>query len=189
MIGMNGSGKSTMLAAIAAREIPIPDHVDMWFLDSEAKPEEVTAVDAVVQVVAQEHERLTDLSQKLLEEDAEKNMDLIADIGDKLDRMDPSTFEARACELLHGLGFSQQMMAKHTKDMSGGWRMRVALAQALFVQPDLLLLDEPTNHLDVHAVTWLEEFLKVWEKTVVIVSHDRAFLNATTTATILCYRK
>ena len=124
LIGMNGSGKSTMLAAVAAREIPIPEHIDMWFLDSEAKPEEVTAVDAVVQVVAKEHERLTELSQKLLEDDPEKNMDLIADIGDKLDRMDPSTFEARACELLHGLGFLPAMMAKHTKDMSGGWRMR-----------------------------------------------------------------
>eukprot|EP00913_Durusdinium_trenchii_P017738 g16670.t1 len=67
--------------------------------------------------------------------------------------------------------------------------MRIALAQSLFVQPDLLLLDEPTNHLDVHAVTWLEEFLKNWEKTVVIVSHDRCFLNSTTTHTIFLHRK
>jgi len=181
LIGMNGSGKSTMLAAIAAREIPIPEHIDMWFLDSEAKPEELTAVDAVVQVVAKEHERLTELSQKLLEDDPEKNMDLIADIGDKLDRMDPSTFEARACELLHGLGFSQAMMAKHTKDMSGGWRMRVALAQALFVEPALLILDEPTNHLDLGACVWLEEYLKNYPNTLLFTSHSEDFMNGVCT--------
>jgi len=181
LIGNNGSGKSTMLAAIAAREIPIPDHIDMWFLDSEAKPEEVTAVEAVVQVVANEHARLTELSQKLLEEDAEKNMDYIAEIGDKLDRMDPSTFEARACELLHGLGFSPAMMAKHTKDMSGGWRMRVALAQALFVEPSLLLLDEPTNHLDLGACVWLEEYLKTYPNTLLFTSHSEDFMNGVCT--------
>jgi len=181
LIGMNGSGKSTMLAAIAAREVPIPDHIDMWFLDGEAKPEEVSAIDAVVQLVAKEHERLTELSQKLLEEDPEKNMDFIAEIGDKLDRMDPSTFEARACELLHGLGFSQQMMDKHTKDMSGGWRMRVSLAQALFIEPALLLLDEPTNHLDLGACVWLEEYLKNYPNTLLFTSHSEDFMNGVCT--------
>ncbi|CAE7391545.1 ARB1 [Symbiodinium sp. CCMP2592] len=148
LIGMNGSGKSTMLAAIAAREIPIPDHIDIWFLDSEAKPEDTTAIQAVVNVVADEHKRLEELSIKLLEEDPEKNADYLQVIGDKLDKMDPSTFEPRACELLHGLGFSPQMMQKATKDMSGGWRMRVALAQALFVEPLLLILDETGPWVD-----------------------------------------
>merc|ERR1719446_2034146 len=73
--------------------------------------------------------------------------------------MDPETFEARACELLHGLGFTRAMMNKFTKDMSGGWRMRVSLAQALFVEPMLLVLDEPTNHLDLGACVWLEDYL------------------------------
>ena len=76
-----------------------------------------------------------------------------------------------------------------TKEFSGGWRMRIALAQALFNDPDLLLLDEPTNHLDVHAITWLEEFLAEWERTVLIVSHDRGFLNAVTDYTIFQHRK
>jgi len=180
LIGANGSGKSTMLAAIAAREIPIPKHIDMWFLDSEAKPEEVTAIQAVVDVVAIEHQRLEELSLKLLE-DPEGNADLLCAVGDKLDKMDPDTFEARACELLHGLGFTKQMMNKHTKDMSGGWRMRVSLAQALFVQPTLLLLDEPTNHLDLGACVWLEEYLKNYPNTLLFTSHSEDFMNGVCT--------
>lgn len=181
LIGQNGSGKSTMLAAIAAREIPIPDHIDMWFLDSEAKPEKVSAITAVVNVVADEHKRLEEMSMKLLEEDPEKNADLLQVIGDKLDKMDPETFEARACELLHGLGFTVPMMNKNTEDMSGGWRMRVALAQALFVQPMLLILDEPTNHLDLGACVWLEEYLSKYPNTLLFTSHSEDFMNGVCT--------
>jgi len=180
LIGANGSGKSTMLAAIAAREIPIPKHVDMWFLDCEAKPEEVTAIEAVVNVVLIEHTRLEELSLKLLE-DPEGNMDLLAVVGDKLDKMDPETFVPRACELLHGLGFTKAMMNKATKDMSGGWRMRVSLAQALFVEPTLLLLDEPTNHLDLGACVWLEEYLKTYPNTLLFTSHSEDFMNGVCT--------
>jgi ATPase subunit of ABC transporter with duplicated ATPase domains len=87
--------------------------------------------------------------------------------------LDSDNAEARAATLLAGLGFDTDMQSKPTRSYSGGWRMRIALAQALFVMPDLLLLDEPTNHLDVHALTWLQHFLCTWEKTVLIVSHDR----------------
>lgn len=94
-----------------------------------------------------------------------------------MDKMDPSTFSTRASLILTGLGFNKQTIHKKTKDMSGGWRMRVALAKALFVKPTLLLLDDPTAHLDLEACVWLEEYLKKWERTLILVSHSMDFLN------------
>lgn len=88
-------------------------------------------------------------------------------IYEELEEMDPSTFEAKAGAILSGLGFTQAMMAKPTKDMSGGWRMRVALARALFIKPHLLLLDEPTSHLDLGAVVWLEAYLATYNHILV----------------------
>lgn len=95
--------------------------------------------------------------------------------------MDPSTFSTRASLILTGLGFNKQTIQKKTKDMSGGWRMRVALAKALFVKPSLLLLDDPTAHLDLEACVWLEEYLKKWDRTLVLVSHSMDFLNGVCT--------
>jgi len=97
---------------------------------------------------------------------------------EELEEMDPSTFEAKAGSILHGLGFSQTMMGKPTKDMSGGWRMRVALARALFIKPHLLLLDEPTNHLDLGAVVWLEAYLSTYNHILVITSHSQDFMDS-----------
>lgn len=98
-----------------------------------------------------------------------------------MDKMDPSTFATRASLILTGLGFNKKTIHKKTKDMSGGWRMRVALAKALFVKPSLLLLDDPTAHLDLEACVWLEEYLKKWERTLVLVSHSMDFLNGVCT--------
>jgi len=176
LIGPNGSGKSTILYAIAHREIPIPQNISIWHLDREAEPESETALQVVINTVANEQKRLEALQLELLE-DPEENIDMLTQIDEKLEKMDPSTFESRAAELLYGLGFSQAMTHKETKDMSGGWRMRVALAQALFCQPTLLLLDEPTNHLDLGACVWLEEYLKTWPSILVLISHSQDFLN------------
>ena len=95
--------------------------------------------------------------------------------------MDSSTFQTRASLILTGLGFNKQTIHKKTKDMSGGWRMRVALGKALFVKPALLLLDDPTAHLDLEACVWLEEYLKKWDRTLILVSHSMDFLNGVCT--------
>jgi ATP-binding cassette subfamily F protein 2 len=179
LIGLNGSGKSTILAAIRARELPIPDWIDIWHLHEEAPPSDMNAIDSVVSVVANEQARLEALSLEIMEKDPES--EILAAIGDKLDKMDPAQFEARACELLSGLGFSPVMMRKATKDMSGGWRMRVALAQALFVEPLLLLMDEPTNHLDLGTCVWLERHLAKYPHCLVVISHSQDFLDGVCT--------
>ena len=95
--------------------------------------------------------------------------------------MDPSTFQTRASLILTGLGFNKKTIQKKTKDMSGGWRMRVALGKALFVKPSLLLLDDPTAHLDLEACVWLEEYLRKWDRTLMLVSHSMDFINGVCT--------
>ncbi len=106
------------------------------------------------------------------------------ELYDRLDELDSSKAEVSAARILHGLGFTRSMQMKKTRDFSGGWRMRIALAKALFVKPSILLLDEPTNHLDLDACVWLEEELKTYKRILVMVSHSQDFLNGVCTNTI-----
>ena len=189
LVGRNGTGKSTLLHAIADRLIPIPEHLHIIHVEQEASPSDKSALQTVLDT-DEERNYLLKLEQKLLDEelDSWQGIDL-NEVYERLDEIGSDEAIARAGGILGGLGFDAAMQNKATKEFSGGWRMRISLAQALFMTPDLLLLDEPTNHLDVHALTWLEEFLQRWEKTVVIVSHDRGFLNDTTTATMFLHHK
>ncbi|KAL2261931.1 hypothetical protein VTK26DRAFT_2966 [Humicola hyalothermophila] len=180
LLGENGCGKSTLLKAIAAREYPIPEHVDIYLLNEGAPPTELGALEWVLKEAELEMERLDKLAEKLLEEEGPESPVLL-DLYDHMEKMDPSTFATRASLILTGLGFNKTTMNKKTKDMSGGWRMRVALGKALFVKPTLLLLDDPTAHLDLEACVWLEEYLKKWERTLVLVSHSQDFLNGVCT--------
>lgn len=180
LLGRNGSGKSTLLKAIAARDLNIPAHIDMYLLNEEAPPTEFTALECVVAMGKNEVARLEAEEERIMEEEG-PDSSILQDIYAKLEELDPTTFEKRAGELLFGLGFKTQMMAKKTKDMSGGWRMRVALCKALFVAPTLLILDEPTNHLDLETCVWLENYLGNYPKILLLVSHSQDFLNGVCT--------
>lgn len=189
LVGRNGAGKSTLLRAISEGTIPIPSHLHVIHVEQEASPDARSALQTVLDT-DKERTYLLKLEQKMLDDelDTVDGIDL-NEVYERLDEISSDDAEARAGGILGGLGFDAAEQQKATQDFSGGWRMRIALASALFMKPDLLLLDEPTNHLDVHALTWLEEFLRRWEKTVVIVSHDRGFLNECTTATAFLHHK
>jgi len=183
LIGHNGSGKTSMLIVLAAREVPIPEHIDIWLLSTEARPSDRSAIQCVIDVVEVEQKRLETMEEDLMSEKGPDCFEL-HDVYDRLEKLDPDTFEMRAGTLLFGLGFSQTMVHKPTKSMSGGWRMRVSLAQALLIEPHLLLLDEPTNHLDLGACVWLENYLALYDKILVVVSHSQDFLDTVTTNTL-----
>lgn len=183
LIGANGSGKTNLLECLAAREVPIPPHVDIYLLNEEAPPSELNSIQYVVKAAQDEVKRLEQEMDDLIA-NGDHESPLLTDLMDRIDSFDASTFESRAAALLFGLGFTAKQMEKKTKDLSGGWRMRVALTKALFVKPTLLLLDEPTNHLDLEACVWLEEYLSKYDRILVIVSHSQDFLNGVCTDTI-----
>mmetsp|Transcript_5114 Transcript_5114/g.15072 ORF Transcript_5114/g.15072 Transcript_5114/m.15072 type:complete len:618 (-) Transcript_5114:35-1888(-) len=198
LIGRNGVGKSTLLRAMAERDgrVPVPRHIMMMHVEQEIAGDDTPVLRSVL-VADKEREWLLKMEERLLDaeddgsgKEPKINGVTLMEVYERLEELSSEDAEARAAVILSGLGFSGEDQTRPTKEFSGGWRMRIALAQALFVQPDLLLLDEPTNHLDVPAVTWLEEFLKGLETTtVVIVSHDRSFLCQCTQATIFLHRK
>ena len=114
-----------------------------------------------------------------LEKGPNEAMDVrLGEVHEALDNIGASSAEARARRILFGLGFDMEMQIRSTKYFSGGWRMRISLARALFIEPTLLMLDEPTNHLDLNAVIWLDDYLQKWKKTLLVVSHDQDFLNS-----------
>ncbi|KAJ1985208.1 ABC transporter ATP-binding protein arb1 [Dimargaris verticillata] len=181
LLGANGSGKSSFLEALTSPDAPLPKLMDVYLLQEEAEPTDKSAVEYVVHHAKAEIERLENKVEAILGEEGGVDNPALDDIYDRIEELDPSTFEARAAKILCGLGFTAQTMKKMTKDMSGGWRMRVALAKALFIRPTMLLLDEPTNHLDLEACVWLEEYLKTYNRILILVSHSQDFLNGVCT--------
>ncbi len=142
-------------------------------MNQETPALDIPAIDYVIQG-DREYCRL---QQELNEANERNDGHAIARIHGQLETLDAWTIQSRAASLLHGLGFSQDEIAQPVKSFSGGWRMRLNLAQALLCPSDLLLLDEPTNHLDLDAVIWLERWLVQYQGTLVLISHDRDFLD------------
>ncbi|GAA5858103.1 hypothetical protein JCM8547_005652 [Rhodosporidiobolus lusitaniae] len=215
LIGRNGIGKSTLLRAMALREVNIPQHISILYVQQEVVGDDTPAIESVLQadvhrtrLLAEEQENnalleslegesdeltkhgsaATDEERATLHAELRKverkKDDAMARLGEVqrlLVEIEADTGPSRAAELLAGLGFSKDDQDMPTRAFSGGWRMRLSLARALFCKPDLLLLDEPSNNLDLNALAWLEDYLQTWPSTLLVVSHDRAFLNAVAT--------
>ncbi|KAM0251265.1 hypothetical protein ACHAQJ_008256 [Trichoderma viride] len=203
LVGNNGVGKSTLLRALSRREVAIPTHISILHVEQELAGDDTPAIQAVLdadvwrKVLLREQQDLTtrladlesqraplaDTSADAARLDLEKEtMDTkLGDVQAKLSEMESDKAESRAATILAGLGFSPERQQHATRTFSGGWRMRLALARALFCEPDLLLLDEPSNMLDVPSITFLSNYLQDYPSTVLVVSHDRAFLNEVAT--------
>eukprot|EP00698_Gefionella_okellyi_P006915 TRINITY_DN166_c0_g1_i1.p1 TRINITY_DN166_c0_g1~~TRINITY_DN166_c0_g1_i1.p1 ORF type:complete len:651 (-),score=148.77 TRINITY_DN166_c0_g1_i1:781-2700(-) len=192
LVGPNGHGKTTLIKHIAHRQLAIPEKIDILCVEQEVVADNTPALHVVLnadkatmEVLSgiqemEERQRQCEAPGSTLEwtdVDDERLAKLYAQSAD----LGAESAKPRAQMILAGLGFEPSDQLKATKHFSGGWRMRISLARALFMQPTLLLLDEPTNHLDLNAVIWLDEYLCHWKKTLIVVSHDQDFLNSVST--------
>jgi len=180
-VGRNGLGKTTVLRMISEKQLRIPSHISVLHVEQEVVGDETLALQSVLEadVVREgllQEER--DLTAKMDTGSTDPEVSTrLTEVFHSLEAIDSAKAPARAAVILAGLGFTPQMQANPTRTFSGGWRMRIALARALFSKPDLLLLDEPTNMLDMQAVIWLERYLQTWPSTLLVVSHDRNFMD------------
>eukprot|EP00252_Welwitschia_mirabilis_P013965 TRINITY_DN30967_c0_g1_i1.p1 TRINITY_DN30967_c0_g1~~TRINITY_DN30967_c0_g1_i1.p1 ORF type:complete len:725 (-),score=175.34 TRINITY_DN30967_c0_g1_i1:192-2366(-) len=211
LIGRNGTGKTTLLRHMAMHAIDgIPKNCQILHVEQEVVGDDTTALQCVLNADV-ERKQLLEEEAKLVAQQRDMDGDFetgkenmktngcngdkdfvserLAEIYKRLEYIDAYSAEARAASILAGLSFTSEMQHRPTKAFSGGWRMRIALARALFIEPDLLLLDEPTNHLDLHAVLWLETYLLKWPKTFIVVSHAREFLNTVVTDILHLHRQ
>ena len=193
MIGANGAGKSTFLRILSGQleptsgEVVITPGERLSFLQQDHfKYDEYPVLDAVIMGNARLYEIMKEkeviyAKEDFTDEDGIRASELEAEFA----TMNGWEAESDAANLLNGLGIDTELHYKYLKDLTGAEKVKVLLAQALFGNPDILLLDEPTNHLDLDAIAWLEEFLINFENTVIVVSHDRYFLNKVCTQIVV----
>lgn len=186
LVGRNGMGKTTLLKMISSGGLSIPGHFKIIHVEQEVVGDDTSAIQSVLEsdTVREELLQREKEIQSLLNNSEKADPSLseaLSEVYTKLANIDADRAPARAAIVLNGLGFTTEMQKMSTKEFSGGWRMRLALAGALFSKPDLLLLDEPTNMLDMRAILWLENYIQSWPTTMLIVSHDRSFLEAVCT--------
>ncbi|KAI4460514.1 atp-binding transport protein-related [Holotrichia oblita] len=185
LVGRNGLGKTTLLRMISCGQLRIPSHISVLHVEQEVIGDDTLAIDSVLQCDIEREELLRkerELSAAINSgtADAELSNEL-TEVYTQLQNIEADKAPAKASIILNGLGFNKVMQGQATRTFSGGWRMRLALARALFSRPDLLLLDEPTNMLDIKAIIWLENYLQNWPTTLLVVSHDRNFLDTVPT--------
>lgn len=183
LVGNNGVGKSTLLKYIYKRKFNIPKNIDIFYVEQEHNLDEEKSI---LMIILESNRKKMKMQKKYeeLKKIIEDNDDVEDEILDNYEKLllelnsyDVDKDEPTVRKILFGLGFEQEKHLWPFKKFSGGWKMRVLLARALYMKPILLLLDEPTNHLDLNAVIWLTNYLSNWKKTLVIVSHDKNFLN------------
>ncbi|MCR4619541.1 MAG: ATP-binding cassette domain-containing protein [Paludibacteraceae bacterium] len=200
LVGKNGAGKSTLLKILAGRQVPTsgkvvaPKEMKVGYLPQHLLTNDERTVreeaELAFEDVLRQRKRVEELSNRMAERedyDSQEYLKLIEELThatERLQMMGGDECEAELEKTLMGLGFTRGDFDRRTSEFSGGWRMRVELAKILLGKPDLLLLDEPTNHLDIESIEWFEGFLKTSGAAVVLVSHDRAFINRVTGRTI-----
>lgn len=181
LIGANGSGKTTLFSMLLnqmepeAGDLEIPQQLRLSHVSQETPAYSKSALDFVLDGDTE----LRSLEEQLIKAENQNDGHLIAELYDRMGQIDAYTASARAAQLLDGLGFNQKEQQQSVSDFSGGWRVRLNLAKALMCPSDILLLDEPTNHLDLDAVIWLEQWLMRYPGTLLVISHDRDFLDHT----------
>lgn len=200
LVGKNGAGKSTMLKIIAGLQRPtsgnvsIPKDLTIGYLPQQMRHTDVRTVQQEAELafshIREMEESVARINQALLDrtdyesDEYRRLIEQFSYLNEQLQLAGASNFQAEIEKTLLGLGFNRTDLDRPTSEFSGGWRMRIELAKLLLQRPDVLLLDEPTNHLDIESIQWLESFLSTRANAVVLVSHDRAFLDAVTTRTI-----